>query len=159
MPTPTYKALANITLSSSAASVTFGSIPSTYRDLVVVVAGSASGGDGIYVRFNSDTGSNYSFVRMFGTGTTNGSTSGSSQTSGEFGEIWTAQNVNLLHIMDYSATDKHKTFLGRTASPSNVIMAHAGRWANTSTVDTVTIRTSVTNFSSGTSFALYGIES
>ena len=158
MPTKTYKALATTTLSTSASSVTFSNIPATYKDLVFVFAGTASGGDGIYFFMNSDTGSNYSFVRMYGTGTATGSTSGTG-TSLEFGEIWGGQGNVIAHIMDYSATDKHKTVLGRTNAPANVVMAYASRWASTSAVTSLTVLTSVATFSSGSTFSLYGIES
>jgi hypothetical protein len=71
MPTPTYKALATVTLGSSAATVTFGSIPAIYRDLVVVFNGGVVGTSNvnIFVAYNLDTtNANYSAVQMSGTG-------------------------------------------------------------------------------------------
>jgi hypothetical protein len=65
MPTPTYTPLANVTLGATAATVTFGSIPATMRDLVVIVNGTTSSNVFTGLRFNSDSGSNYTFVRMF----------------------------------------------------------------------------------------------
>jgi hypothetical protein len=60
--------LANITLGSAAASVTFSSIVGTYRDLLLVSQlGHVSNND-IRIRFNSDTGSNYNMVYSAGDG-------------------------------------------------------------------------------------------
>ena len=46
MPTPTYTPLATVTLGTSAASVTFSSIPATYRDLILIFDGTGSGSTG-----------------------------------------------------------------------------------------------------------------
>ncbi len=70
------------------------------------------------------------------------------------------RNYSIINIMDYSATDKHKTILQRAGSPVNVEWAVAGRVAITSAVTSITLW-SPDNGSdvwiSGTTFALYGI--
>jgi hypothetical protein len=55
----TYVAIAEQTLGTAAASVTFSSISGTYTDLVLVVTGTMTGGPDIrcYMQFNGDTGS------------------------------------------------------------------------------------------------------
>ena len=61
--------------------------------------------------------------------------------------------------MDYSATDKHKTFLTRIADKGgygDYVVAAASRWANTSTVTSVTVF-GTANFQIGNTFNLYGI--
>ena len=170
MPTKTYKALANITLSSSAASVTFGSIPSTYRDLVLIasVRSAASGtGDVMRVRINSDTSSsNYPRIGMYGTGSTTGSFSATTDPglilqSTAAGSASNTFDINIVQIMDYSATDKHKTVLIRQSeATTTVVVAQAARWANTAAITSLNIVTDGgDNIASGSSFALYGIES
>lgn len=163
MPTKTYKALANITLGAAASSVTFGSIPSTYRDLVVVVTALGSTTLEGRVRLNSDTGSNYSYVRMSGDGSATSSVAAASQTAGFLSVIADATTTNpltmLINIMDYSATDKHKTIISRANAAGTGSEAFANRWAGTSAVTTVQILTSTGNWASGATFALYGIES
>lgn len=160
MPTPTYKALANITLSSSAASVTFGSIPGTYRDLVLVIDGTVSSADTLGLRFNSDSGNNYFSVSMNGNGSTASSGSWTSVSSGYFGIFYTTQSNAIINIMDYSATDKHKTFISRSNNAGNLVRAHATRWASTNAITSVTLTSfGGVNYSSGSTFALYGIES
>jgi hypothetical protein len=67
----TYEAIATQTLGSAAASVTFSSIPGTYTDLVLVVAGTlTTGTENIVMQFNGDTGSNYSVTSLLGDGST-----------------------------------------------------------------------------------------
>lgn len=159
MPTKTYKALANITLSSAAASVTFGSIPSTYRDLVLVINGTATstGEQYFYLYFNNDTGANYSRVEMGGNGSSAASFSASNLIP-----ITLRQGIgnHICQVMDYSATDKHKTVLYRNNQSDSLVIAGAGRWASTSVITSLKIQTySSYNLASGTTFALYGIVS
>jgi hypothetical protein len=156
MPTSTYVSLATQSLTSTASSVTFSSIPATYRDLVLVHVGATSAEDQIRIRFNSDTGSNYSFVQM------GGDSGGSFSTSGtldgariSFGS--TGINSTIVHIMDYSASDKHTTLLSRANKAAGDVRAHAARWANTAVVTTVTFYPITGTFSSGSTFSLYGI--
>ena len=157
MPTPTYTPLANITLGSSASSVTFSTIPATYRDLVLVVNGSANGTDPIRARVNGDTGANYSRQVMRGIAGT------ASALVGTGSEFVFSSSVSInerflfsIQFMDYSATNKHKTVLSR-ANAEGQVDARASRWANTSAITSIQIYVSGNEMNSGTSLALYGI--
>jgi hypothetical protein len=162
MPTPTYTPLATRTLTSTATSVTFSSIPATYRDLILVTDATitqAGSTDGYGLRFNGDTGSNYSWVRMVGASSTPSSGTGTS-TYAFNGVIGDAnRRPSIFQIMDYSATDKHKTTLSRSSgSNGNWTMAAVTRWANTAAITSVLIRSDGSyNFSVGSTFSLYGI--
>ena len=163
MPTPTYTALANITLGSSASSVTFSSIPTTgFRDLVLVIDNATTSTNQEFnFRFNSDTGSNYSYVYAAAVASGPESVSGSAQTQGRLGNINTTAANHIMQVMDYSATDKHKTVLVRSnnVGASQTWML-ANRWASTSAVNTIRIFTGTgTTMPAGVSFALYGIRS
>ena len=154
--TAMYKALATTTLSSSASSVTFGSIPQGYRDLILVVDGTTSLVTNQDLQFNGDTGANYSYVIGSGTGSsTNSSTT--TTTYIRAGRIDTTQSNQIIQIMDYSATDKHTTTLSR-ANADEVRMI-AGRWADTSAVTSLTITAAPSGrtYDVGTTFSLYGI--
>jgi hypothetical protein len=163
VPTPTYTALATVTLGTAAASVTFSSIPATYRDLILIsFAKSVSSDSNIRARFNSDTGSNYSYVRMIGTGsaassdstTTTGLQVGRQTNTGESGF-----GMGIAHIMDYSATDKHKTVLVRSDNASAATVGLAGRWANTAAITSIVLASfeTATNFAAGSTFSLYAV--
>lgn len=159
MGTPTYTPLANLTLGSSAASVTFSSISQTYRDLVLVVnAGGTSAGAGVMVRANGDTGVNFYSVEMRGNGSTTGAASFTSDAwSGYTGITSTVAFNAQYQIFDYSATDKHKSALSRQNDSSSLVEAVAHRWANTAAITTLLIYPGGGSFTAGSSFALYGI--
>ena len=159
MPTSTYVALATTTLGASASSVTFSSISGSYRDLVLIFNGSTSTSDQYLLRLNGDTGSNYSWVQMGGDsgGTFSSSTTTTGIRVGYFATS-TAEDNFQISVMDYSATDKHKTALVRTNSNAAAVRAIAGRWANTSAVTSLTIVLASGSFDAGATFSLYGIE-
>jgi hypothetical protein len=164
MPTPTYTPLATTTLAGTPTSVTFSSIPATYRDLVLVIrANTASTPEG-YLRLNSDTGSNYSTVWMRGNGSAAASSTSSTtyfRYSGDIalgGGVSFANGMAIINIMDYSTTNKHKTILARANRSSNGVVASAGRWASTSAVTSVTVLWEAsTAFAVGDTVSLYGI--
>ena len=158
MPTPTYTPLATVTLGSSASSVSFSSIPATYRDLIFVIEGTNSNsGVDIGVRLNSDTGGNYTYVSMWGTGSLAQSGSGTVNLMNFHYQANTNRFNAILQIMDYSATDKHKTGLSRGNNSSSQTFANAMRWANTAAVTSLTCLPSAGTLSTGTTFNLYGV--
>jgi translation elongation factor P/translation initiation factor 5A len=162
MPTSTYDLIASNVLGSSASSVTFSSIPATYRDLVLVMDIKTTTTGRPEMQINSDTSSNYSKVIMTGDGTSATSTSGTSLTNIDFDTVTGASTENQLRIwqfMDYSATDKHKTILNRSNRAGARVNAGAARWASTSAITTILLTCSTGNFDTGSTFYLYGIVS
>ena len=162
MPTATYIALANVTLSTSDSSITFSSIPNTYRDLVIVVTGSTTANADLGFRLNSDSGANYSFVYMGGNGSTTLSGSATGQTQVVLDAyFWRSTEIStcIAHIMDYSATDKHKTILSRNNVAGGGTDAFANRYASNSAITSVEVRNPAQSFASGTTITMYGIVS
>jgi hypothetical protein len=161
MPTPTYIALATVTLGASAASVTFGSIPATYRDLIIVATATATQSTFGRMRFNGDSGTNYFFVRMSGNGSSATSTFGSSLGAAYLGEIAKSNTGAILQmnvsVMDYSATDKHKTLLARADAAATGTDATASRWASTAAITSLLIFPDDGSWTSGSTFSLYGV--
>jgi hypothetical protein len=157
MPTPTYTPLATVTLGTNAATVTFSSIPVTYRDLVVVAHCNTGTNVDAFLYFNSDTTeANYRFVSMQGDGSSAASVASNLP---NWGFIGTTRGVLISHIMDYSATDKHKTTLTRNNFSANTVRAFARRWANTAAITTVQLNANAQSWQTGSTFALYGIAS
>jgi hypothetical protein len=164
MPTPTYTPLANITLGSAASSIVFGSVPNSYRDLVIVFQGAGSTTLQGRIRLNGDSGSNYRYLRISGNGSTTSTVRiDILESSGFISAIAQATTTGALqmniNIMDYSATNKHTTIISRADQAANGTEAFANRWANTAAVTSVTILTSTGNWAAGTTAALYGIAS
>jgi hypothetical protein len=159
MPTPTYIALATVTLGSTTGSVSFSSIPATYRDLILVFSGISTAETGVTMRFNSDSGSNYPYVIMDGYGSGSGSSFGGTDSSVNVAVINTGISLARLQIMDYAQTDKHKTVLASVnAAAAGYVRTAAARWANTNAINTIALApTGGRSFTSGSTFSLYGV--
>jgi hypothetical protein len=160
MPTPTYTPLANLTLGSAAANVTFSSINQTYRDLVLVIHSKGSTTQDHRIRFNGDSGSNYSRVSMSAntSAAVSGSGSGTEGVISSWAFATTTQEILItVQVMDYTATDKHKTALVRSNNPASGVEAIAVRYASTSAVTSLLVFPSSGNWAAGGTFSLYGI--
>ena len=159
MPTPTYDLIASNVLSSSASSVTFSSlntIAATYRDLVIVAEGAAgSSTSTVFGYLNSDTNSNYNWVRMQGDGSS-AVTSASSATNQPWIFNW-GQSLMIVQYFDFAQTDKHKNWIARGNAANARVSAIAGRWANTNAVTSITLQLQTGTFAAGSTFYLYGI--
>lgn len=156
-------ALATTTLGSAASTVTFSSIPGTYRDLRLVISATASGGADLRMSFNGDNSDgNYSRVVMSGNGSSTFSVTSSPRAIDYYANATSGSEPNVItvDVMDYMATDKHKTSLARANRAGSGTDAIALRWASTSAVTTILIdNANSQTFSTGSTFALYGIVS
>jgi hypothetical protein len=161
MPKKTYTQINSVTLAAASSSVSFSSIPQNFRDLVIVHnnLGTVNNDANSNFVFNSDTGSNYSRMYAFyeGSNTTPVSGSGTGTSLQVFG-LRTTVGLSTSHIMDYSATDKHKTVLTRTNTPNHLVWMSSGRWANTSAINSIQLNAFSGNFAIGSVISLYGIE-
>ncbi len=164
----TYTLIASNVLSTTAASVTFSAIPSTYTDLEVRFSARSSNAavNGFVVFTLNGNTADYSETRI----EWDGSAVGSYRRSN-------ASDIQLLAINGASSTadtfSSHSIYLpSYTASqfkPSSVsfnreqnatggyLGALAGLWRNTAAVTSLTITNNSGNFVAGSSFYLYGI--
>jgi hypothetical protein len=160
MPT-TYEPIATTTLGSAQSSVTFSSISGSYTDLVLVVA-AASNSAGTYsvtLRFNSDSGSNYSDTRITGNGTAAASNRDSSQTEMYPVNITNTFGTVIHQIMNYSNATTNKTVLSRGISADYQVWANVGLWRKTpEAITTILLSVAGNSFASGSTFTLYGIK-
>ena len=151
----TYTLIDSVTLTSSASSVTFSSIPAG-GDLVLVVSCRPTGtaADDLVMQFNGDA-SNGSRVLMLGDGSATSSGTSSNMIAQFNDEL--QNEVGISNIMDYSATDKHKTVLTRTnAVGAGYVTALAQRWASNSAITSINLAYSV-DIQAGSTFHLYNI--
>ena len=161
----TYTAIAEQTLGSAAASVTFSSIPGTYTDLVLVVNGAiATGAQDIWVQVNGDTGSNYSRTNMYGYSGGPGSTRLSNQTKFAMYDAAALDNgyqfLSIMQFMNYSNTTTYKTMLERANNAARGVDAGVHLWRSTAAINSIYVYNSgATNYIVGTTFTLYGIAS
>jgi hypothetical protein len=162
MPTPTYTPLATVTLGTAAASVTFSSIPATYRDLILVVEGTTVGTGGARLRLNNNSGSNYRYVLMYALasgGPVSAAAGGqtlmfptTSETTAGERFFYAAQ------ILDYATTNKHKTVLFRDHEKNaTVIGSSAQIWTSTDAVTELNLFLNTSTYATGSTFNLYGV--
>jgi len=156
----TYVAIATNTLGSTAASVTFSSIPGTYTDLVLIVNSSASVASYISLQYNGDTATNYSVTLMRGNGSAASSTryASTSEIYVSVASINTTEiNNTIVQFQNYSNTTTYKTNLSRANNASLSTDASVGLWRNTAAINSIKILNTGANFAIGSTFSLYGI--
>jgi hypothetical protein len=165
--TATYESIATQTLGSAATTVTFSSIPATYTDLVLIMmskgTGIASAANG-YLRFNSDSGSNYSKTQMLGVGVAQSQrSSNTSFLQWPFDDAeW---QVTRFNIMNYANTTTFKTTILRQDLGTYGTAAVVGLWRSTSAINAISLTSSdnlgggtADQFVAGSTFTLYGIK-
>jgi hypothetical protein len=173
--TSSYESIATSTPSNGTASITFSSIPQTFKSLQVrsIVRDTSTGGfDAIPVdiRPNNDATTIYAIHSLRGDGTT---VTADGYTGQPQGLPWAAavrsgsSNTNtygamILDIIDYTSTSKYKTLRmisgGDVNGSGSVISLDSALWQSTSAITSLTIKADYTAFASGTTFALYGVK-
>lgn len=168
----TYNLIASNTLSSSAASVTFSSIPNTYTDLVIrqTVRSTNSGqySAPYLIRFNgTTTGYSNTFISA-NTGTPavgSGRYTGTSYLYAGWENAASAGantfSVDEIYIPSYTASqNKPLSIFNRTEDNTTLTYGwvNAGLWSNTAAITSISIFPSGGNWASGSSFFLYGIK-
>jgi len=159
--------------SGSQSSVTFSSIPGTYRDLLVVVTGrstvSALNAD-VAIRFNGDTGSNYDHILQAQNNTGVAGGAAVTQTFGRMGWLVGATGpANLrssgkITIYDYASTTFYKQWSSEeqylrqgTTAGSVFAGSYVGDWRSTAAITSITVFPDSGNFVDGTVATLYGV--
>ena len=170
-----YESIATVTLSANQSSISFTSIPSTYKHLQIrgIARNSSVASndvEGLLVYYNGDTGLNYSAHYLQGNGSTAYSAallstgymySGYTPTNGDTANVFSA---TIIDILDYADTNKYKTQRVLTGVNTNVsgtetIALFSGSWRSTSAISSITLySTSARNFRQYSSFALYGVK-
>ena len=165
MPTPTYTLIEEQTLSTAQAAATFTNIPSTYRHLELeAVAKVSTGGtasESGLMRFNADSGTNYSTTFMYGNGSTVTSGRVANQTTVSGGRFSTLNpGIGIYCVFEYANTNVQKTVLSRGSDPntSGLIVAYAGVWRSNQAITTISVTAeSGNNWVAGATFRLWGI--
>jgi hypothetical protein len=145
--------------------ITFSSIPSTYKHLQIRGLTKATGASNVgFIRFNSDA--NGVYHQLIGDGATVTADRGTGNSDvGYFFVPGNSFGTNVfgglvMDILDYANTNKNKVtrdLSGVDANGSGSIVFTSGLWINTAAVTSISIRTSG-NFAQYSSFDLYGIK-
>lgn len=164
MATANHILLRRITLSASASSVTFDSIPQTgYTDLKIVVSarGASTNPDNTWLRlsFNGST-TGFTYKKVYGNGT--GAFSDSGQDIMPISSTTTANTFSNgeLYIPGYT-TGNYKSVSIDAVGEDNAAKAYAALqsvlWSNGSAITSITLTGAYGDIAAGSSFSLYGI--
>lgn len=155
----TYTPIATNTLSSTATSYTFSSIPSTYTDLILILnQKNTATTANVQLQYNSDTGTNYSWTNLYGLGTSYGSGRDSNSAYSIIGTSFTGFGNHTIQLQNYSNTTTYKTILSRSGQGDNNVTVWANLWRSTSAINSIKIYLAGGNsFDVGSTFTLYGI--
>ena len=166
----TYTLISSNILTTSAASVTFSSIPATFTDLVVRISNrSAASGTVLSsaLLFNSSTAGNYSSTIIEGDGSNDSSFRMTSDTQAYTYDINAADSTantfssGEIYIPNYAVTAKKPFGVFGTSENNDSfsrIRASANLWGLTDAITSITIQMyGGSSFVSGSSFYLYGI--
>jgi hypothetical protein len=159
-----YTPISTQTLSSGSTEITFNSF-SGYTDLVLVCNVFGTANYSGFIRFNGDTGSNYSYTQLQGNGTSASSNRQSSQTSililsKNIGFDTSYLTTGIINIQNYANSTTYKTVLSRTGvvrASVGETAAYVGTWRNTAAITSFTIISDGGTYASGSTFSLYGI--
>ena len=171
--TNSYESIATQTVGAGGTpSVTFSSIPSTFKHLQIralVKTNVSSGYSQLGFNFNSDTGSNYNNHQLYGFGASAGAQSAGVQPflyngyiSANFSSTTSMFGASVIDILDYTSTNKNKTLRslsGIDMNGSGAVTFNSGLWfATPAAINSITVvNDSGSNFVQHSSFALYGI--
>ena len=148
--------------------VTFSSIPQTYKHLQIRTSSVATTDGYIQSRFNSDTGSNYAWHLVSGNGAAVSSTSATTQTNlritGYNNQMDTTYPyVSITDILDYTNTNKYKTIRtlsGKDSNGAGDANLISGVWMSSSAVTAIELflgSSGAKTYLTGSHIALYGI--
>ena len=151
--------------SAGASTITFSSIPDTYKHLQVRAIAYASNAGNMQGRFNSDTGNNYARHYMYGDGSSVAASGEANISYVNFGYVPSSSNyfsAAVTDILDYTSNTKTKTtrtLTGYDANGSGLMIAYSGLWhATPAKITSITITPQTGTFSQYSQFAVYGIK-
>jgi len=169
----TFTLISSVTVGSGgAANIEFTSIPATYTDLAVLLSvrstRTSDYRDELFIRFNSDSGNNYSTRVLIGSGAGGGSASVASTNYIKKGtmpsDTSTASTFgnNLIYIPNYAGSNQ-KSVSGDQVMENNsatnyYLELEASLWTGTSAITSITFTPEVgPNFAQYSTAYLYGI--
>jgi hypothetical protein len=161
-----YELIETLNGTGSSATITFSSIPQTYKHLQIRFAATdvASSYGGLNVRVNGVTTSTYSRHSMWGNQSSLSVSTGGSQSyiriHGAYAGVTTSPTVGIVDIANYTSSAVNKTirsFVGTRGDYGEVSLC-SGFLPSTTAITSVTMFIDFGLYSSATRFSLYGIK-
>jgi hypothetical protein len=163
-----FELISTTIMSSTATSVTIGSIPSTYKHLQVRFVAFGENGWPMIMKVNGSGSSIYSDHYLAGGGASvaSGTISGASATQVYVFGRWAAFNggttipvTGIIDILDYANTNKYKTInaLSGTNNSSSEIGLYSAFWQSNTAINSITL-TPIGNMYAPTRVSVYGVK-
>lgn len=165
-----FDSIATLTGTGSSGTITFSSIPSTYKHLQIrgIAKDTGAGGPQINLTLNSDTGSNYARHRLIGNGSSASATGNASLAnvpmlaSAGLPTAADTYGALIIDILDYTSTNKNKTIRVLSGQDSNgsggVDFTSGLYFATPAAITSITLSLSSSNYTTASTFALYGVK-
>jgi hypothetical protein len=165
-----YESIQTVTVGGGgSSSISFTSIPSTYSHLQIRLFAFNTqvidAGQNVWMRFNSDTTSNYARHLLRGNGSVSAAFNATTQTNIRLDAIGSSSiksGAAVIDILDYTSTTKNKTvraLMGYDQNGSGQIGLNSGLWYKTpEAITNIEINGDGSTFAQYSSFALYGIK-
>ena len=159
-----FESIASTIVGTATSTVTFSSIPQTYKHLQIRVStrNTAAAGDSFCLITLNGVATYTHF--LYGTGSSTGNGANPNSIFGPVGwgtnNSWNSNNMsaNVVDIVDYTNTNKYKTvrtLYGTDGNGVGIVGWNSGYAATTSAIDTIVLTSSGTNFAVNSTFALY----
>jgi hypothetical protein len=156
----TYEPITTTTLGSDTANITLSSIPSTYTDLRIILSGKFSSSQTLWMQFNGDTSTNYSYTRLFANGSSVSSLRESSISQGKIAAV-SGNNFDatLIDIQNYANTTTFKTTICR-GNTNQFVGVYVMLWRKTpEAINSIKFGgEDAGDFKAGTTVTIYGIK-
>ena len=161
--TNSYESIQTIATTGNVTSISFSSIPSTYKHLQIRLSYRDTAQDNSSMRFNGDTGNNYAWHEVFGGAVPAVAGAGAASSVSFMKVAYTDVNpgVAVIDILDYANSNKNKvmrSLCGTDNNGSGYVLLRSGLWMNTSAITSVTIFPNSGAITANATFALYGIK-
>ena len=166
------EAITTTYLEADTGEVVFASIPSTYEHLQLWICdrSARSSGDALQIQFGTgggspDSGTNYSYHNMNGTGS---SAAGAATTGATFIQVGDTPSQDsdssvyggkVIDILDYANTNKNTSVSNLIDTGAARVYFSSGLWDATGAVDRIRLFNYSANFMRGSEFTLYGLNS
>ncbi len=165
-----YESIASATGTGSSGTITFSSIPQTYSHLQIRCTSQLSSTSryAIFRPNNDSSTANYTFHSTYGSGINATSDGYITGMNGAYSVNGTSSDDNssivgtgIVDIHNYASTTQYKTFRSITGYDTNsvgIIFLISSLWKSTTAISSLTIVAQGGNFTTNTTFALYGIK-
>jgi len=161
--------IASTTVETPQSSITFGSIPQGYTDLILKVSARGTGtaaNQTAYLQFNGDTGANYSCKYLYGDGASAASATSTSYvfigSAADNGATANTFNNGEVYVPNYTSSN-YKSISTDVVRENNATSTYAtttlyaSLWTNTAAITSMTAYIFAGSFNTGSTFTLYGV--